>query len=75
MENTNVGVIAKLKILRKIINSKQVLAIENPNFISTAVVEGEPFSIHRLSNVESKIGLTDERVQKQIFSSCNCQPK
>ena len=73
MENTNVGGIAKLEILKKIINGKQVLSIENPTFISTAVVKGEPYTVNLLVNVENQIGKTDKWVQQHVFGNCNCQ--
>lgn len=73
MENTNVGGIAKLEILKKNINGKQVLSIENPTFISTAVVKGEPYTVNLLINVENQIGKTDKWVQQQVFGNCNCQ--
>jgi poly-gamma-glutamate synthesis protein (capsule biosynthesis protein) len=72
---TNIGGIAKLEILKKSINGEQVLTIENPRFVSTAVVEGEPFIVHPLKDVESQIGHTDEWVQQHVFGNCNCQFK
>lgn len=67
MENTNVGGIAKLEILKKNINGKQVLSIENPSFVSTAVVRGEPFTVNLLVNVENQISKTDKWVQQHVF--------
>ncbi|MFJ7972965.1 CapA family protein [Psychrobacillus sp. NPDC096389] len=72
-ENTNVGGIAKLEILKKTINGKQVLSIATPSFISTAVLRGEPFTVQPLVNVENQIGHTDKSVQEHVFGSCNCQ--
>ncbi|TQR10338.1 CapA family protein [Psychrobacillus soli] len=66
-ENTNIGGIAKLEILKKTINGKQVLSIENPSFISTAVLRGEPFTVHPLIPVENQIGRTDKSVQRHVF--------
>lgn len=66
-ENTNVGGIAIVEILKKSINGRQVLTIENPRFISTAVVSGEPFSVYPLKDVESQIGKMDEWVQQHVF--------
>lgn len=66
-ENTNIGGIAKIEVLRKTINGKQVLSIENPRFVSTAVVQGEPFTVHPLVQVENQIGRTDKSVQQHVF--------
>ena len=66
-ENTNIGGIAKLEILKKNINGKQVLSIENPSFVSTAVVRGEPFTVNLLENVENAIGKSDKWVQQHVF--------
>ncbi|TQR20091.1 CapA family protein [Psychrobacillus vulpis] len=67
MENTDVGGIGKLEILKKSINGKEVLSIENPSFVSTAVVKGEPFTVNLLVNVEKQIGKTDKWVQQHVF--------
>ncbi|GGA45154.1 CapA family protein [Psychrobacillus lasiicapitis] len=72
-ENTNVGGIAELEILKKTINGKQVLSIENPSFESTAVLRGEPFTVQPLVQVENQIGQTDKWVQQHVFGNCNYQ--
>lgn len=72
---TNIGGIAKLEVLKKNINGEQVLTIENPSFVATTVVRGKPFKVHRLKDVESQVGHTDEWVQKHIFDQCNCLTK
>ncbi|MFJ5771994.1 CapA family protein [Psychrobacillus sp. NPDC093180] len=66
-KNTNVGGIAKLEILKKTINGKQVLSIETPSFVSTAVLRGEPFTVQPLVQVENQSGHTDKWVQQHIF--------
>ncbi|SES40553.1 CapA family protein [Psychrobacillus sp. OK032] len=66
-ENTNVGGIAKIEILKKTINGKQVLSIENPSFVATAVMRGEPFTVNLLENVENEIGKSDKWVQQHVF--------
>lgn len=66
-DNTKIGGIAKLEIRKKMINGKQVLTMENPHFVSTAVVKGEPYTINLLKDVENQAGKTDEWVQHHVF--------
>lgn len=66
-EYTNVGGIAKIEILKKNVNGTQVVTLENPSFISTAVVKGEPYTVNFLKDVESEIGKTDVWVQQHVF--------
>ena len=66
-EYTNIGGIAKLEVLKKNINGKQVVTLENPRFLSTAVVKGEPYTVNFLKDVEGQVGKTDEWVQQHVF--------
>ncbi|MEI4771246.1 CapA family protein [Psychrobacillus sp. FJAT-51614] len=69
MENTNIGGIAKLEVLEKSINGKKIYSIENPIFVSTAVVKGDPYKINLLKNIESQVGKTDMWVQQHVFGN------
>ncbi|SDN88558.1 poly-gamma-glutamate synthesis protein (capsule biosynthesis protein) [Psychrobacillus sp. OK028] len=66
-EYTNIGGIAKIEVLKKNINGKQVVTLENPVFLSTAVVKGDPYTVNFLTNVESEMGKTDAWVQQHVF--------
>lgn len=66
-EYTNIGGIAKIEVLKKNINGKQVVTLENPSFLSTAVVKGEPYTVNFLKDVEREIGKTDAWVQQHVF--------
>jgi len=66
-EYTNIGGIAKIEVLKKNVNGAQVMTLENPSFISTAVVKGEPYTVNFLKDVESEIGKTDAWVQQHVF--------
>ncbi|WP_277584016.1 CapA family protein [Psychrobacillus antarcticus] len=66
-EYTNIGGIAKIELLKKNINGEQVVTLENPSFLPTAVVKGEPYTVNFLKDVESEIGKTDAWVQQHMF--------
>lgn len=68
-EYTNIGGIAKIEVLKKNVNGKQVVTLENPSFISTAVIKGEPYTVNFLTDVESEIGKTDAWVQQHMFGA------
>ncbi|WP_313892774.1 CapA family protein [Psychrobacillus sp.] len=67
MENTNVGGIAKITITKKTINGKQIYMVENPTFVPTVVMKGDPFTIDLLKDVEDQVGVTDDWVQRHVF--------
>lgn len=64
---TNIGGIAKLTIVKKTTNGSKKLSIKKPTFFATAVIEGEPFRIYPLKDVESKIGQSEQWVQEHVF--------
>ena len=66
-EYTNIGGIAKIEVLKKNVNGEQVMTLDNPSFISTAVVKGEPYKVNLLKDVESDVGKTDAWVQQHVF--------
>jgi len=66
-EYTNIGGIAKIEVLKKNVNGAQVVTLENPSFIPTAVVKGEPYTVNFLKDVEREIGKTDAWVQDHVF--------
>lgn len=66
-EYTNIGGIAKIEVLKKNVNGKQIMTLENPSFISTAVLKGEPYTVNFLKDVESEIGKTNAWVQQHVF--------
>lgn len=66
-EYTNIGGIAKIEVLKKNVNGKQVVTLENPSFLSTAVVRGEPYTVNFLTDVQSELGKTDAWVQQHMF--------
>lgn len=66
-EYTNIGGIAKIEVLKKNVNGEQVMTIENPSFISTAVLMGETYTVNFLKDVEGEIGKTDAWVQQHVF--------
>lgn len=66
-DNTSVGGIAKVEILKEIINGEQVISIGRPSFVSTGVVKGNPYTVNLLQNVEDQVGKTDEWVQQHVF--------
>ena len=64
---TNVGGIAKVNILKKTVNDNQTILSVQPSFFATAVVQGNPFSVQPLKDVEAQIGLSDWWVQSHVF--------
>ncbi|WP_082460988.1 CapA family protein [Psychrobacillus sp. FJAT-21963] len=65
---TNIGGIAKVSVLKKTINGKEVLKLEDPSFIATAVIKENPYKVYPLEEVESKVNQTDEWVQEHLFN-------
>lgn len=64
---TNVGGIAKVSILKKSVNDNQVILSARPSFIATGVLQGNPFGIYPLRDIETQIGLSDWWVQSHVF--------
>ena len=64
---TNIGGIAKIEIRKQMIDGKKMLTLENPSFVATAVMKGDPYTVNLLKEVENQIGKTDKWVQQHVF--------
>ncbi|QFG00953.1 CapA family protein [Psychrobacillus glaciei] len=64
---TNIGGIAKVSIMKKMVNGNQATVIGPLSFYATAVLQGDPVSVYPLKDVETLMGQSDCWVQSHVF--------